>query len=106
VAAYRAQIQRGGTRPSKLESSVEATSPGGGGRVVVNAVVRPVWWATGGRGLSFKGAGHTWVFVTRDDSGWQIEKVQPYLWCGGMSRTKPAGASRSAHRSSAPDTPL
>ena len=81
--AYRSQMQRGGTQPSKLECSVEATSSGAGGRVVVNAAVQPVWWATDGRGLSFKGAGHTWVFVTRDDNGWQIENVEPYPWCGG-----------------------
>ncbi|MEU4216194.1 hypothetical protein [Actinoplanes sp. NPDC026623] len=81
--AYRAEMRRGDTQPSKLEIAINSTNQTDEQRAVVDVGVQPIWWDEGGSGMSYAGDRQTWTFHARRDNGWQIEKVDPYPWCGG-----------------------
>jgi hypothetical protein len=75
--AYRAEMRRGGTKPSKLGIVVVGIRETGRNRAVVTTEVYPVWWSTDGRATSLHGERKPWLFTVREAKGWQIEQVDP-----------------------------
>jgi hypothetical protein len=50
--AYGAEMQRGGTKPSKFGIVIPGTRQAGRNRAVVATEVYPLWWSTDGRATS------------------------------------------------------
>jgi hypothetical protein len=80
--AYRATMSGTTPPPSSLDFGPLAVGPVADGRAEVSAEVRATWWGD----LAYQSESHTWRFTTRQDNGWQIEKVEPPAWCGGYVR--------------------
>jgi hypothetical protein len=53
--AYRDEMRRGGTQPSKLEFDFTGQRRLDEGHVEVTADVGPVWWASGGGAITMQG---------------------------------------------------
>ena len=81
--AYRAQMHRGDSAPSRLDVRIRPTRPTGKGHAIVEVELYPVWWDKNGGAISYQGTAQVWTFHTREDNGWQIEAVTPYPRCGG-----------------------
>jgi len=84
--AYRADMERGDSAPSKLEFSFGPTAKHED-HAEVDADVYGVWWKnTNGRLDGYTSSAHRWQFTLHNDDGWRIDSVEPYDWCGGYIR--------------------
>jgi hypothetical protein len=76
-------MRRGNTRPAELEISAGTTTLTDDDHAVVEVGVQPIRPDTNGGATSYTADQQTWTFITHHGNGWQIEKVEPFAWCGG-----------------------
>lgn len=85
--ALKAMVERTDPAPDKLQWSTFNVEDQGGGKTAVTVPVNATWW--GERGMSMVGEAHPWRFLMhREDGGWRITAVEPFLWCGGHVRAE------------------
>ena len=80
--AYRAAMSGTTPPPFKLEYGPLSVGPIIDGRAEVSADVAATWWGEN----TYRSAAHKWRFTTREDNGWQVAAVDPFVWCGGYVR--------------------
>jgi hypothetical protein len=92
--SYRADMQRGGTPPARLDFTLGPPVPLKMRHAQLDADVQAVWWSTTGtRSTGYKSAALRWRFTLRDDDGWRITRVAPPAWCGGYVDAERCGRS-------------
>jgi hypothetical protein len=82
--AYRADMQRGGNPPARLDFTLGAATYPERRRSQLDADVQAVWWSTGGTRLTgYRSGTLRWHFALHHDGGWRIDRVTPAARCGG-----------------------